>query len=78
MGPRPAPEGEAVPSDPLALAHELVAAKAARETVVQVGMNMRVTTQYISNTRYVGRDRLEGAGDGGELRNWQLGAAGRG
>ena len=30
-GPRPTPEGEDVASDPLALAHELVAKKAARE-----------------------------------------------
>ena len=30
-GPRPTPEGEDVSSDPLALAHELVAKKAARE-----------------------------------------------
>ena len=30
-GPRPSPEGEDVPSDPLSLAHELVAKKAARD-----------------------------------------------
>ena len=35
-GPRPTPEGEDMSSDPLALAHELVAKKAAREPVGQI------------------------------------------
>jgi len=48
VGPRPAPEGEAVPSDPLALAHELVAAKAARETVVQGGTGWKAQETVVN------------------------------
>ena len=35
-GPRPTPEGEDIPTDPLTLAHELVAKKAARDRVETV------------------------------------------